>query len=83
MALQVLLGQVHPHWFAGDAPDALDPHLAAHVQRSHLGRRLLLRLLPAETMDGLFAPAPRAAAGASGEVAAGLSESGNGCSIRR
>jgi hypothetical protein len=63
MALQVLLGQIHPHWYAGHAPDALDAQLAAQAHDSALGRRLLLRRLPAEAMDGLFAPAPRAAAG--------------------
>lgn len=55
MALQALLGELHPDWHAGSAPD---PQLAAHARGSALGRRLLLRALPPDVMDGLFAPAP-------------------------
>lgn len=58
MALHALLGELHPDWHAGNADAALDPQLAARARDSALGRRLLLRTLPAGFMDGLFAPTP-------------------------
>ncbi|MGY1519243.1 hypothetical protein [Luteimonas sp. A482] len=58
MALQALLGELHPDWHAGSVQPALDPQLAARARASALGRRLLLRALPPAFMDGLFAPAP-------------------------
>jgi len=58
MALQALLGEMHPDWYAGRTQPALDPQLAARARGSALGRRMLLRALPPGFMDGLFAPAP-------------------------
>lgn len=55
MALQALLGELHPDWLAG--PD-LDAGMVARAATSRLGRRLLLQALPAGALDGLFAPAP-------------------------
>lgn len=57
MALQALLGELHPGWLTG--PD-LDADMVARAATSRLGRRLLLRALPAGALDGLFAPAPGA-----------------------
>ncbi|MGJ4729959.1 hypothetical protein [Luteimonas sp. SDU101] len=62
MSLQALLGELHPDWHAGDTQGGLDPQLCAQARASSLGRRLLLRALPATHMDGLFAPAPGAKA---------------------
>ena len=59
MALLALLDELHPDWHAGDAQAGLDAPLAARAATSRLGRRLLLRSLPADCMDGLFAPAPQ------------------------
>lgn len=60
MALQALLGDLHPDWLSGHAPDGLDRQLSGAAPASPLGRRMLLRSLPAEVMDGLFGPAPGA-----------------------
>jgi len=60
MALQGLLAELHPAWHADGAQGGIDPALAARANTSALGRRLLLRALPSEVMDGLFAPTPDA-----------------------
>jgi hypothetical protein len=63
VTLQAVLRECDRHW-RGDAPAGADGQVTQQAIGSALGRRLLLRGLPAEVMDGLFAPTPGTAAGA-------------------
>lgn len=63
MALQAVLRECDRSW-RGEAQAGPDVDVNGRALASALGRRLLLRGLPAEVMDGLFAPAPVGAPGA-------------------
>lgn len=58
MPLQALLSDVHPDWYAGGDDQALDPGLVAQARGSMLGRRMLVRSIPASNLEGLLAPRP-------------------------
>ena len=63
MALHAVLRECDRQW-RGDAQAGADAVVLERATTSALGRRLLLRGLPADMMDGLFAPPPGASPGA-------------------
>lgn len=58
MSLQSLLADVHPAWFADPSAHEFDDALIARARTTPLGRRLLVRSLPRDLLDGLLAPRP-------------------------
>ncbi|MDH5834465.1 hypothetical protein [Luteimonas kalidii] len=58
MSLHALLADVHPAWYADRSGHVFDEALIARARDSALGRRLLVRAMPQDLLDGLLAPRP-------------------------